>query len=236
MFLATALAGSPIPDTLHAGPAKHPIALHATFDSLETWSVSNGVRKEGRPYSQRLTRVGDAWRLDVHYFDEHGQLNTTQAYECDARTLEPTRVSVHATTDSAEVYIHEGYVLGYVAPAGQPFRALDQHLLHAPFEHDFGHFVIAAQKLSPSWSAVVSLYEPFRTGDPEFVWETRVTGRERISAVGGTRDCWVVEERDPSGQFATNTLWIDARTRRVWQSRGRPAGGTFEWWHRVVNP
>ena len=96
--------------------------------------------------------------------------------------------------------------------------------------------MIAAQKLAPTWRAVVSVYEPFREGDSEFVWEAGVVGRERITAAGRTRDCWVVEQRDPSGQFATNTLWIDVRTRRIWQSRGRPAGGTFEWWHRVLNP
>ena len=197
---------------------------------------AGGVRAEGKPFSQRLVRDTTSWRLEVLHFDEHGQLTTTQRYECNARTLAPTRISVHSPTDSAEVYITDGYVMGFVAPSGEPFRALDHHLLHAPLEHDLGAFIVAAQKLSTDWNKVVSAYEPYRKGDPEFTWNARVTKKESILAAGGQHDCWVVEERDPSGQFATNTLWIDVHTHRIWQTRGRPASGTFEWWHRVVNP
>ena len=120
LILAAVLAVVPRADTLRVVPHASPIVLRATYDSLETWSLANGVRSAGRPFAQRLTRSGEVWRLEVRYYDAAGRLSTTRVYESDARTLAPTHIAVHAATDSAEIVVNDGRVSGYVAPARKP--------------------------------------------------------------------------------------------------------------------
>lgn len=222
-------------DPLRPGLLASGVGLVAREDTVQTWSIVNGVRRDGRPFVWRLWREGakaDArWCVERTYTDSTGAVTTRQYAEAVSATLAPVRIRTQSPTDSCDVRIEYGHLTGYVSPARKPRRELAQDVSAEAFAHGFTPLVLAAQRLHAGWHAKVTDIEPYRDGDAQFAREARVVRRESLDLNGEPVDCWVVELGEP-GNFM-RTHWVSVQTHRLLQMSGRSANGSFTWYERV---
>ena len=96
--------------------------------------------------------------------------------------------------------------------------------------------MISSLPLKPGYRVVLAGIAPYKQGEPEVRWDVNVVGRDSLETAGAWRNCWKVEQRVMHGDGTVVTLWVDQKTRRLWQKSGAPAGSELVWFHRVTNP
>ncbi len=227
-------------DTLLAGrPVRGLAAVQPFADTLTTWSVRDGQRRDGTTYTRTLlqARVGTQpiWRMVHEWRAADGHVSSRTQSDADL-SLKPLRASTHADRDSAVVVVAAGRLLGFAAPGTGSPRTFNDALRLAPYGPDYSDLVISSLPLKPGYRVVLAGIAPFKQGEPEVRWDVNVVGRDSLETAGAWRDCWKVEQRVMYGDGTVVTLWVDQRTRRLWQKSGAPAGSNLTWFHRVTNP
>ncbi len=227
-------------DTLAAGRPVRGIAKLTPFaDTLVTWSVRDGQRRDGTSYTRSLTRVHagprDFWRMQHEWRAADGHVSSHTQSDADL-SLKPLRAATRADRDSAVVAVAAGRLVGFAAPGTGAPRTFNDALRFAPYGPDYSDLVISALPLKPGYRVVLAGIAPYKQGEPEVRWDVNVVGRDSLETAGAWRDCWRVEQRVMYGDGTVVTLWVDQKTRRLWQKSGTPAGSGLTWFHRVTNP
>ncbi len=246
-LLSVAALTTPIPahsatrvDTLLAGRTVRGMTAPKPFaDTLTTWSVHDGQRRDGTSYTRSLSRVHDGsneiWRMQHEWRAADGHISSRTQSDADLKLL-PLRASTRADRDSAVVAVAAGRLVGFAAPGNAAPRTFNDALRFAPYGPDYSDLVISTLPLKPGYRVVLAGIAPFKQGEPEVRWDVNVVGRDSLETAGAWRDCWKVEQRVMYGDGTVVTLWVDQKTRRLWQKSGAPAGSGLTWFHRVTNP
>ena len=138
---------------------------------------------------------------------------------------------VRAPRDSASLAIVDGRVVGWSALSrGQP-RQFDEPLAPGTIAPELDAAAVATLPLESVTNGTLDVLGAFGGVNRRLV---TVVGPDTLDAAGRVRDCWVVRVWSGVETEAKVTMWIDRRTRRVWQQRGD--FGNFSWFHRVTNP
>ena len=227
-------------DTLLAGRVVRGMAAPQPFsDTLATWSVRDGQRRDGTTYTRSLSRVHEGsrefWRMQHEWRAADGHISSRTQSDADLKLL-PLRASTRADRDSAVVAVAAGRLVGFAAPGTGAPRTFNDVLRFGPFGPDYSDLVISSLPLKPGYRVVLAGIAPFKQGEPEVRWDVNVVGRDSLETAGAWRDCWKVEQRVMYGDGTVVTLWVDQKTRRLWQKSGAPAGSGLTWFHRVTNP
>ncbi len=227
-------------DTLLAGRTVRGMAAPQPFsDTLATWSVRDGQRRDGTTYTRSLSRVHEGarefWRMQHEWRAADGHISSRTQSDADLKLL-PLRATTRADRDSAVVAVAAGRLVGFAAPGNAAPRTFNDALRFAPYGPDYSDLVISSLPLKPGYRVVLAGIAPFKQGEPEVRWDVNVVGRDSLETAGAWRDCWKVEQRVMYGDGTVVTLWVDQKTRRLWQKSGAPAGSGLTWFHRVTNP
>jgi len=205
------------------------------IEHFETLVVRDGVVKFGARYVRTLSRIEGSgrprWRVEVEWPDSSGRSRSRQVSEADGAARFPLWSRVWADRDSAALAVVQGRAIGWVVPVSGPTRLLDLPLPAGTIAPEFEGDAVAALALATGFET--SITSLGLTGDLHSR-RVRVERADTVTVAGRTRDCWVVALSPRFAADSRLTLWVDRRTRRVWQRRGDYAA--FAWIHRATNP
>jgi len=205
------------------------------IDHYETLSERGGVLKHGGSYVRTMSKVTgpgrSRWRVEVEWPDSTGRIRSRQISEAEIGTWAPIWSRVSADRDSAALAVVQGRVIGWSVPVAGPTRLIDQAMPAGTVAPEFDLEAIAARPLVVGYQTTITslaLMGELQTR------RIRVERADTVEVAGHLRDCWLVTSPARFAGDSRLTVWVDRRTRRVWQRRGD--FDAFAWVHRLMHP
>ena len=213
------------PDTLYAGsPLLTAAALTTRWDTLDTYSVRNGQRRENGQVIYGLVRTRDAGtpvvllilRFTSRDSSDLGAVSI-DTVALDGTSLAPRWERTHAPTDSADVVYQGGRVRGYAQHAGQPRQEINRTLPGRLLPLGLAHLLPAMLPLHEGYRYRTASYDKWSDTIREA--DVVVRGGARLELGTGTVSTWVIETMQGRG---THLSWYDSASGRLVQTHDIP--------------